>query len=61
MKYLARATHLHHIIWNLKHDAVFKTDAKDIWLECDTETMANDVESANACVEKALKEQGLIK
>lgn len=61
MKYLARATHLHHIIRNLKPNAVFKTDAKDIWLECDTETMAKDVEWANECVEKALKEQGLIK
>lgn len=61
MKYIAKATHLLHIIRNLKPDALFKTDANDIRLECDTETMAKDVEWANECVEKALKEQGLIK
>lgn len=61
MKYIARATHLHHIIRNLKPDAALIPGAKDIWLECDTETMAKDVEWANECVEKALKEQGLIK
>lgn len=61
MKYLAKATHLHNIIVNLKRDAVFKADEYEIWLECDSERMAKDVEWANECVEKALKEQGLIK
>lgn len=61
MKYLARATHLHRFIKNLKPDAILRADEKDIWLVCDTEPMAKDVEWANECVEKALKEQGLIK
>ena len=61
MKYFAKATHLHQLIKKLKPSASFRTDEQEIWIECETEQIAKDVEWVNECVKKALKEQVLIK
>lgn len=53
MMYRAKVTHVWRTIQALNKEAHFLHDAHDVWYDCKTEAMAEDIERANEAVAKA--------